>query len=136
MSLPRRIRDDPCIESAFWKISPELAAMLVELNNWAAIHFSNIGLTWPGLWIISGQRSRAQQRVVNPDAPDSLHTACPGEAVDLRLGNLPASMTTAEIWRWLGARWMIMGGRWGGRFQPPDNNHFDRGLEVPALTVR
>ena len=48
-------------------------------------------------------------------------------AADLRVGNAPASTTDPSVWAFLGTRWEAMGGRWGGRFDPPDWNHFDLG---------
>ena len=109
-------------------LSPELGSMLVGLDSWAHIQMAAAGLPWPGLWIQSGHRSQMKQEEVNPDAPNSLHTRCPSLAVDLRIGNVHASISSDEIWQWLGARWKIMGGRWGGDFQEPDLNHFDLGI--------
>jgi len=108
-----------------------VADMLVRLNEWAADQFSAEGLRWPGIFIISGFRSGRFQAVINPLAPKSLHTRCPALAVDLRVGDIPASLTTVEVWSFLASRWGQMGGRWGGRFTPPDNNHFD----VPSLDL-
>lgn len=50
-------------------------------------------------------------------------------AVDLRVGNQPASVTPVEIFGALGSLWkaIVPGGRWGGDFDPPDVNHFDMG---------
>ncbi len=105
--------------------------MLVNLNGWAAREFSAQGLRWPGLFIVSGFRSKALQAEVNPLAPDSLHTRCPSLAADLQVGDVSASLTTVEIWAFLASHWFTLGGRWGGRFTPPDNKHFD----LPALSV-
>ena len=105
--------------------------MLVALEAEATRQFSAQGFRWPGLWIISGYRSPRLQLDVNPLAPNSLHTRCPSLAVDLRVGDLPASLTPLEFWEFLGRIWGILGGRWGGRFTPPDVNHFDlRALDV------
>lgn len=46
-------------------------------------------------------------------------------AADLRVGDLPASLTPS-FWDFLGTIWKAMGGRWGGDFRPePDPNHFE-----------
>jgi len=111
-----------------WTLDPFLAEDLVSLDRKAAVEFAAAGLRWPGLWIISGFRSRSTQAHLNPAAPDSLHTRCPSMAADLRVGNVQASITTREIWAWLGAHWQLMGNRWGGAFSQPDENHFDLGL--------
>jgi len=120
-----RISRDSCSISRRWKIHPDLARMLIALQDMASDVFSSQGLRFPGLWIISGFRSPALQAQINPAAPDSLHTRCPSMAVDLRVGNLPAS-TTPEFWPVLGTLWRSLGGRWGGDFRPnPDVNHFE-----------
>ena len=108
-----------------------MAGMVVQLDQWAAGQFSAQGLRWPGLFIISGFRSRILQAEVNPLAPGSLHTKCPSLAVDLRMGDLPATLTTPEMWAFLGEGWRRLGGRWGGFFSPPDYNHFD----LPTLSL-
>jgi len=105
--------------------------MLVRLEARAAAIFSAEGLRWPGIFIISGHRSAAKQAFVNPSVPSSLHTRCPSLAVDLRVGDTPASTTATEVWGFLGTLWKALGGRWGGDFRPrPDFNHFEK------LTVR
>jgi len=101
--------------------------MVVALDERAHAEFSTQGLRFPGLYIISGYRTPAAQAAVNPAAPNSLHTRCPALAVDLRVGDLPASVTDPVIWGGLGRWWNEMGGRWGGTFTPPDWNHFDLG---------
>lgn len=123
-----RVTDDYCSLSRQWRIAPSLARMVVALEARARDVFSSQGVRWPGLWIISGFRSRTRQTAVNPLAPDSRHTLCPALAVDLRVGNLPASTTPAEIWVVLGNLWKQLGGRWGGEFGDP--NHFE------AITVQ
>lgn len=60
-----------------------------------------------------------------PPATASLHLRSPALAADLRVGNQPASLTPPTVWASLGSRWEQLGGRWGGRFTPPDYNHFD-----------
>jgi len=100
--------------------------MLVQLDQRARETFAAEGLRWPGINIISGFRTQSQQAQVNPDVPDSLHTRCPSLAADLRVGDLPASTTPIDLWRFLGAIWQRQGGRWGGTFRTPDVNHFER----------
>ncbi len=108
-----------------------LADMLVELDAQATREFSAQGFRWPGLFVISGYRSPRLQLDVNPLAPNSLHTRCPSLAADLRVGDLPATLTPREFWEFLGAIWGQLGGRWGGRFTPEDLNHFDlKALDV------
>ncbi len=106
--------------------------MVLALDARAAQIFSAQGLRWPGLWIISGHRSPSRQLEVNPSVPNSLHTRCPSMAVDLRVGNLPASTTAFEVWGFLGGIWKSLGGRWGGNFRTPDPNHFEE-ISVPFL---
>ena len=124
-----RIGDDYCSISREWRIRPSLARRLIDLNARAEAVFSAEGLRWPGLWIISGYRSPRMQAQVNPSNPASLHSECPALAVDLRVGNIPASITTG-FWPLLGNIWKSLGGRWGGDFPTPDPNHFEE------LTVR
>ena len=78
----------------------------------------------------------------SPVARRSLHMATrvgqPASlAVDLRVGNQPASTTPLEIWSWLGTIWkrVAPGGRWGGDFAARDVNHFDLGLERTELDI-
>ncbi len=108
-----------------------MAEFLVRLEDWAQRTFSAEGLRWAGLFVISGFRSPLLQAEVNPLAPASLHTRCPSLAADLRVGDVPASLTTVETWAFLASYWFTLGGRWGGRFTPPDNNHFD----LPSLSI-
>ncbi len=105
--------------------------MLVSLDDWARRAFSAAGIREVGLYVISGFRSPSLQAEINPLAPQSLHTRCPSLAADLRVGDIPASITTPETWAVFGVRWRQMGGRWGGDFQAPDYNHFD----LPALSL-
>jgi len=125
------VGDDGCSLSRRWVLDPALADMLVDLDEWARRTFSASGIRWPGIFIISGYRSPGLQALINPFAPRSLHTRCPSLAADLRLGDIPASLTTPEQWAVLGVRWRQMGGRWGGDFRVPDYNHFD----IPALSL-
>lgn len=116
---------DPCSISRRWSVNPTLAHMLVALDQKAQEVFSAAGFRFPGLTIISGYRSRRTQAQVNPSNPASNHTRCPSMAVDLRVGDLEASVTPPEIWRTLGDLWQRAGGRWGGFFPTPDLNHFE-----------
>jgi len=102
-----------------------LAEDLVVLHQFATKQFSARGIRFRGLTIISGRRSKKAQIIVNPNAPNSLHTFCPSLAADLRVGSDKASETSPAIWFQLGQWWEMMGHRWGGRFKPPDLNHFD-----------
>lgn len=96
----------------------------------AARAMESQGICWPGVWIISGYRTSPVEPAFNPGAPParkSCHLVRPALAVDLRVGNAPASTTDPSVWAFLGGIWERLGGRWGGRFNPPDWNHFDLG---------
>lgn len=136
--LPEKLPTDPdgaCELSRRWLLEPALARGLVSLNRWMAGEFAKAGLRGPVLWIISGYRSPQRQAIVNPAAPNSLHTRCPSMAADLRLGESDPRLATGELWAILGGRWRITtGGRWGGDFDVPpgqintdEMNHFDLG---------
>jgi len=132
MVSSRISNDDACSLSRRWVLDIGLADMLLRLESRAASIFSAEGLRWPGLFIISGHRSRARQAIVNPTVPRSLHRQCPSLAADLRVGDTPASTTATEVWAFLGTIWKALGGRWGGDFRPqPDFNHFEK-LTVTA----
>jgi len=131
MARSEPVSDDSCGLSRRWVLDPTLAELLVRLDGETRRVFSTAGFRWPGLFVISGFRSRFLQAEINPLAPASLHTRCPSLAADLRVGDQPASITTPEIWAVVGTLWRQMGGRWGGDFSPPDYNHFD----FPALSV-
>ena len=136
------ISADPCGVVRRWDLDTTLASMLLALDAWACETFSEQRVRWPGLYIISGHRSAPLVGAFNPTqaaATRSRHLFLPSLAADLRVGNAPASATPFEVWTFLGLRWEQQGGRWGGRFTPPDPNHFDidpfltrRGLEVPT----
>jgi len=107
--------------------------MLVDLEEVAARGTFGTGFDWPGLYIISGHRTRSQQIAVNPFSRQSYHRCCPALAVDLRVGDIPASSTADSIWEELGLLWKALGGKWGGDFGAtggelveiePDINHF------------
>ena len=99
--------------------------MLLRLDDRARSLLAAEGIRFPGLFVISGFRSSSLQDQLNPSAPRSFHTRCPALAADLRVGDVPASVTPFEVWAFLGGIWKLMGGRWGGDFNPPDPNHFD-----------
>ena len=114
MAIPQRVGADSCDISRRWLLDPTLVSMLQTLDGWANAESARKGIRWPGLFIISGHRTQKMQAYENPDAPNSLHLRCPALAVDLRVGGTAASVTSDPIWNWLGARWRLMGGRWGG----------------------
>lgn len=108
--------------------------MLVALEAWASKTVNDAAwrakvslFQWPGIYIISAQRSPRHNKDVG-GAPDSLHLRCPSLAVDIRVGGVATGDAANPILDWLGARWMTMGGRWGGLFSSgPDRPHFDLG---------
>jgi len=102
--------------------------MLIQLDQWAKRTLEAQGFSWAGLRVISGYRSTELQARLNPDAPNSRHRQCPATAADLRLGPHDFDVENNLIWDWLGAKWALMGGRWGGRFRTRDQNHFDLGV--------
>jgi len=118
--------------------------MLLALDAWACTTLAERRVRWPGLYIISGHRSAPVVGAFSPTtaaATASRHLFLPSLAADLRVGNAPASVTPLELWTFLGLHWERIGGRWGGRFDPPDPNHFDidpllagRGLELPRAS--
>jgi len=88
------------------------------------------------VWIISGWRSRAEQRRLSrqgrPTAADdrSTHRSCPATGVDISLGLLPSGFLKV---RW-GHHTLVHGLRWGGggavdpdSFIPLDWQHVDVG---------
>ncbi len=110
------------------KLSATLWQMILSLDAWASAEFRNARpypIPYPGLWVVSGQRTARQNESVG-GAPDSRHKRCPSEAVDLRLGSVPG-VSSPAISAWLGAKWISLGGRWGGMFSDPSPNHFDTG---------
>jgi len=136
--FPMRADADACLLSRRFLLAPALVQMVQNLDRWADREIARTGLRWPGLYVISGQRTAAVQAQVNPDAPASLHTRCPSVAVDLRLGTV-AGLPADSVWELLGGRWKLMGGRWGGDFSPgkdlfgvnrQEQNHFDLGIGV------
>jgi len=126
------VGNDPCSIQRRWRVADIIARTVVAVEAQAIQIFSAEGIRWPGLWILSGYRSERRQIEVNPNNPNSLHSVCPSLAVDLRVGDLPASITPYEQWAFVGTLWMSHGGRWGGHFPTPDLNHFDFPLELAA----
>ena len=106
-----------------WKLDPTLWRMLSSMDDWASDEFEIRRIPYPGLWILSGHRSEAENERVG-GVPDSRHLNCPSTAADLRFGSV-AGISAQAIWMWFGARWKWLGGRWGGDFG--DDNHFDLG---------
>lgn len=77
--------------------------------------------------VISGRRSTTTNREVG-GATRSQHLF--GVAIDIQI--LGWRRDDLPFWWWeiIGGFWERMGGRWGGRFNPPDVNHFDSGIDV------
>ncbi len=74
--------------------------------------------------IISGRRSSDTNRSVG-GAPNSRHLT--GRAVDLQVVGYTRDQIP-DFWRFVGeVAEGYLGLRWGGRFNPPDVNHFDFG---------
>jgi len=99
--------------------------MLLSLDGWASTEFRKAGISYPGIRIFSGWRSLKQNESAG-GVPDSRHIRCPSQAVDLSLGSSDVP-STQPILAWLGAKWMLLGGRWGGTFRDPSPSHFDLG---------
>lgn len=130
---------DPNGLAGRWGLDPILAAAVVDLEKWAVCEMAACGLRWPGIYVISGYRPDPVERQLGASpttAARSLHMvtrdgAPAALAVDIRVGNIPASVTPLEFFGWLSRGWKIvtvgLGGRWGGDFQEPDINHFDLG---------
>lgn len=76
------------------------------------------------LVLISGRRSAAANREVG-GAERSFHLF--GHAFDVQVLGYRREEIPYEWWEILGRFWEAMGGRWGGRFESLDVNHFDSG---------
>lgn len=127
---------DVCDLAHRWKVAPD-TMQRVWLS--AQEYEQQMGLKERGglrVWIISGWRSRGQQRALGrqgrPTAPDALstHRSCPATGVDISLGLL-ASEFMKVTW---GRAVFIQGLRWGGggavdpkNLIPLDWRHVDRG---------
>lgn len=104
-------------------------ALIEELDvelGWRAVNLINaarsVGVP---LQVISGLRSVGRNRDVG-GAPRSQHLY--GRAFDVAVQGYTVRQVPAWWWQELGAYAEYLGLRWGGRFQPPDVNHFDLGL--------
>jgi len=127
MSRSERIGSaDVCGLSRRWLLEPTLAQIILDAEVVAERSMASQGIRWPGLYIISGHRSRTQQAEANPLHPFSLHRRCPSLAGDLRVGDVPATLTPFETWNFIGQIFKHFGARWGGDFTSttPDLNHF------------
>ena len=105
-----------------WLLDPCLAEAVV-LAEEILQRATSTGVCWPGLFVISGHRTAAEQTRVNPTQPNSLHRRCPSLAVDLRVGDIAASLTPLPIWQEVAFVFESLGVLWGG---PTDQNHFYR----------
>jgi len=135
--LPEPIGDDPCMLARRWVLAPLLAEGLIRLDRLARERFASSGLHWPGLWIVSGNRSKEAQADLNPAVQDSLHVECPALAADVRVGST-AGQSSESLLGFAGGLWQAMGFRWGGTFRDfPNPAHFDVGrvgARVPGPT--
>ena len=137
---PERVTDDACGISRRWLLAPHVAESVVSVNREMGSLFSAQGIRWPGLTIISGYRSSQKQAQVNPAVTKSWHSRCPALAVDLRVGDAPASTTPVELWATIAHQFKKRGARWGGDFKHAGSgpnkreaNHFDwPGVTVPS----
>jgi len=125
---------DPCALAQKWKVDPDTMERVVATAD--RFSFETGGVR---VWIISGWRSRAQQRRLNrqgrPTAPDALstHRSCPATGVDVSLGLIATEFMKAT---W-GRLAFINGLRWGGggpvdpeNLIPLDWPHVDVGPRV------
>jgi len=93
-----------------------MAKALVETETVATRFFSAQGARWPGISIISGHRSKEQQAEANPRNPASHHRCCPSLAVDIRVGDLPASLTPPQFFEFVANGLSVYDIKWGGDF--------------------
>jgi len=117
---------DACSLSRRWLLEPIIARALVETEAVAQRSFAAQGIRWPGIFIISGHRTAAQQKEANPSNPVSHHRCCPSLAVDLRVGDLPASTTPTPFFEFIARAMEVYGIKWGGSFQDPFEGFFER----------
>lgn len=78
--------------------------------------------------VVSAVRTAAEQEALEPGpglykAKNSRHVQ--RRAFDLGFSGYTWREVPMEYWRWLGAVWKSLGGRWGGDFSRPDPVHFD-----------
>jgi len=124
--------DSLCLQRQ-WNISADLADKLIRAEDLAAQSFSSEGLCWPGVWIISGHRTREEQAEINPDFPNSLHRRDPSVAVDILLGNLPGPENDPLLAHFA-IFWKALFGRWGfDAYGPAEQNHFDLGTSLDPV---
>jgi hypothetical protein len=97
------------------------------LQPYAAYFVNAVRAAGVPLVIISGRRSAATNQAVG-GAERSLHLY--GFAFDVQVVGYRREDIPLNWWYALGSFWEAMGGRWGGRFDPPDVNHFDAGYSV------
>lgn len=76
------------------------------------------------LIVISARRDAALNKRVG-GAVRSMHLV--GQAIDVQVEGYRTDQIPFAWWERLGSFWEALGGRWGGRFDPPDLNHFDSG---------
>lgn len=115
MASSERIRGaDSCSLQRRWLIDPTLAMALVETEAVAERIFAAEGVRWPGIFILSGHRTKAQQADANPSQPSSHHRCCPSLAVDLRVGDIPASVTPPQFFKFIADAMAVHGVKWGG----------------------
>jgi len=130
MSRSERVSTtDSASLSRRWLLEPALACAVVEVEDLAERSMAASGIRWPGLFILSGHRTANQQAEVNPFSEASHHRCCPSLAVDLRVGDIPASSTPHQVWKELANFFSAFGIRWGGDFSDPELasaelNHF------------
>lgn len=104
------VEADVCALAERWKVDVDT----IRRVQMAAEDF--VAETGRDVWIISGWRSRAQQKRLSrqgrPTAPDNLstHRSCPATGVDISLGLLPSGFLKAT---W-GRMTLVHGLRWGG----------------------
>lgn len=103
-----------------------LAQSVQEAAYWFVAGWRGAGVP---LTLISGRRSAALNVEVG-GAPASLHLQ--GLAFDVSIwwpgyGHIPRDLIPFEWWEGLARPWEQIGGRWGGRFNTRDVNHFDVG---------
>jgi len=129
MSLPSRVPNDPADWSPTWGLECALEDKLSQMQRWWTSLRTGLTVSgfkrFPPFYIVGGHRTAARNREVG-GAPDSRHMGCLSSAADLRVGNVPG-LDSPELWAILGGWWRLHGGRWGGTFSTPDDNHFDLG---------
>jgi len=95
-----------------------------DLQPYAAYFINAVRAAGVPLVLISGRRSSATNQTVG-GAARSLHLY--GFAFDVQVVGYRREEIPLAWWARLGIFWESIGGRGGGRFSPPDLNHFDAG---------